>query len=648
VVSPHRDVVELDQSGEPAARISCAHAVRCSGCPLIDLPYAAQLAQKQGRLVTVFASYAELSAVPVERVVGAQERTQYRTRAKLVVAEGPRIGLFAKGGAHVVEDLPACQVLSPALLETAESLRGLMRRPPPGTGRVLVAHERGAPDAGALTAVDLREALGPEGARVLVTLVLDQDRPPSPAELEAAAEAILEAGARVIGVAANFRAPDSPQVLGAKTTVVRGVLTARDETGSVYQLASYGSFVQASREQARRIHALLATEIGAGGTLSGRRVLDLYGGSGAISLDLVGAGARVVLVESFAPAAESAQLAAEQQHLRGLEVRARDVTAALVECARQNERFDAIVMNPPRRGVAPRARTLAARLGAPTLAYVSCNPETLARDLDHFARLGYRARAVRPFDMIPLTDEVETVVLLRRTEPPAPLIVYEDEEIVAVVKAAHETMTRDPDGATSLLDRVRMLSGTSRAVPLSTLDPETSGLVVFARQPEAAASFQRTLAAGGARAVFLAGVRGMTGKKGTINRKGRGGDATSRTRYRMIARILGHSLLRVATDALVCGHALRDCARIGHPVLGDPRQGHLPTNRYFEEKFGLDRVFLHCAQIEIPTPHRGPISVRAPLSDDLRGVLQRMGVPWDEVMTGFAEEGEMAAQPAKN
>jgi len=165
-------------------KVHCPHADRCSGCPLIELDYDAQLEHKRARLASAHAAYVELRELPVARVVGTSARTHYRTRAKLMVAPGPRVGLFAKGTEHEVVDLPDCRVLSPLLLEVSAKIRALAAAPAPAAGRAL------SPEGtGALAAIDLREVVGREGSRVLVTLVLADL--PSPPELDAAAAAII-------------------------------------------------------------------------------------------------------------------------------------------------------------------------------------------------------------------------------------------------------------------------------------------------------------------------------------------------------------------------------------------------------------------------------------------------------------------------
>ena len=408
--------------------VDCEHADRCGGCPVIALSYGEQLALKRGRVVQSVVRYPALELVYTEPVQPADPITQYRTRAKLIVAPGGRLGLYAKGGGHQVVDIPRCQVVSEAIAAVASLLRA----------RIAADEEVGGPLApfdpsggGALRAVDLRELRRDGKETVLVTLVVHRRRVSDRAPLEAAARELAAADPRVVGVALNFHEGESPQILGGETAVIHGVASAPDQIGKATHEATYGSFVQAHRGQAERVHGLAVDLLGIrrherDETASPRpRVLDLYGGSGAIALTLAEAGADVHLVESFAPAVAQVEAAARRA---GLTVRAEaaDVASALRRLGEQGGApFDAAVTNPPRRGMSPLARELLARLEIPLIAYVSCDPDTLARDLDHLARLGYTAATLRPLDMIPLTDEVETLALLRRTGVQPPKIAYE-------------------------------------------------------------------------------------------------------------------------------------------------------------------------------------------------------------------------------
>lgn len=629
----------VEGASAPASLVvECEHAERCAGCPAIGAPYGEQLTRKAQRVSRAAARYPGLTGVAVEPALGADPVVGYRTRAKLMVAPGGRVGLYAKGGGHEVVDIPGCRVLAPALWDVAEAVRRLVREAEgrqvsghagawskPGNGGMLASSE--GPPPGVLRAVDLREVRDAGESRVLVTLVVQRERAPKLERLREAAEALMSEAPAVAGVAVNFHEGEDPQVLGRETRLLAGVASARDRTGASVTLATYGSFVQAHRGQAARVHAMILEAMeGSRATGPRARVLDLFGGSGAIALGLAAAGASVSVVESFGPAVAQVRAAAEAQGLDVLAEEA-DVAVALRSFVRRRQRFDAVVTNPPRRGMSPETREWLARLEAPVIAYVSCDPETLARDLNHLARLGYRA-ALRPLDMIPLTDEVETVCVLSRAPVPPPRAAYEDEEVFIADKPPHEPTTPQGEYAGSLLSRVRRMQGNEEAVPVHRLDVGTSGVVVFARLPSLVAGWQRALGSEDAHKLYIAAVRGVTPAKGVITRKlaegGGGKPKAAKTRYERLFVAAGHSVLRVVPEQGRTHRIRRHLAAIGHPVLGDARYGHAPSNRYFEEKHGLDRPFLHCAQLEMVHPRTGArIVVESPLPGDLVAVSER-------------------------
>jgi 23S rRNA (uracil1939-C5)-methyltransferase len=670
------------QGDEPRAGIvvDCPHATECAGCPLIELDYARQLASKRSRVAGATAHYPSLEPVITLPVAPADPIVGYRGRAKLVVSPAGAIGLYDRSGHHDVVDIPSCRVLAPALAEVAATLRALIAAPPAAVRPLLLPYDPLA--GGVLRAIDLREVhLPPESTAaasgdapaaapadapaaaperegeprvgVLVTFVLQRDRSVSRDELREAGRAIRPLLPRVLGVAANFHDAEAPQILGSETLVLDGATSAEDCIGPTYHVASFGSFVQAHRGQASRVHSLLvrqiATVIETEGRRAGRppRVLDLYGGSGAISIALAHAKNRVTMIESFAPATNNARIAAEAQNLHELDVRTGDVAEVVAAFATAGEKFDAIVMNPPRRGVSPAARESIAKLGTPLLIYVSCDPDTLARDLDHFGRLGYTAAEIVPLDMIPLTEEVESIAVMRRTPPPPPRVFYEDEDVLIVDKGPHEPIAPQAEYMSSLLARAARLPGAvgAGAMPIHRLEAGTSGLCVLAKNDRARSAWVAALAQGG-RLVYVAAVKGVTPSKGAISRDLReeGRTYPARTRYRRLAVASGHSILRAIPDGGRTHQIRRHLAAIGHPVLGDERYGHVPTNRYFEEKHGLDRPFLHLVRIEITHPRTGMrLLVESPLPGDLRSTIERATGP--SVLRFLEQKHALGDQP---
>ncbi len=569
--------------------IACVHADRCGGCPAIHLPYDEQLALKRGRVVQALARYPSLELVYADPVLAAESVTQYRTRAKLIVGPRGAVGLFAKGGGHDVVDVPQCRVLSPVVGRVVSGVR---------------KHEATTAIAG-LRAIDVRELDDGVAPRALLTLVVNRNGASDVVALRTVAHGLLAEIPELVGVAANLHDGDSPQVLGNETVLLAGTASATDRVGECVHVATFGSFVQAHRVQAARVHDLVATSLGIGKStsrsLQGRdgparrpRVLDLYAGSGAIALALARRGADVTCVEAFGPAALRIEEAAAHNdlHIRAIHS---DVASALRALEDQGS-WDAIVVNPPRRGVGPVARVGLARMRAPVIAYVSCDPDTLTRDLDHLARLGYRCASAQPLDMIPLSDEVETVAVLRRAPPSAVRVLYEDDRLLFVEKAPHEPTMPSREHEGSLTSRVQRLPNAEAAVPVTKLDVGTSGVVLFARTPGDAVALDRAANAASARKVYLAGTRGVIPTKGSIARalssSGTNDDdatsSTARTKYRRLGIFAGHCVARAMPDR-GRGHQIRrHFASIGHPVLGDDRHGHASTNRHFEEKYGLE------------------------------------------------------------
>lgn len=587
--------------------VHCEHGDRCGGCTLLGLPESEQVARKRKTVQAAIGRYPRLSALEVAKVVPARPNAAYRTRAKLVVAPDGGVGLYARG-THDVVDIPHCRVLSPEVARAVSAVRTLARRTP-----------------GLLFGVDVRAVQDQANTGLLVTLIGEPRARPG---LEVMARELSSVHG-VLGVAISERATDAPALLAGAPRVVVGAASARDRIApdAPYHLATHGSFAQAHRGQAAAIAMRVARGLhDALGTLQGARVLELYAGSGAFGLRLCQLGARPLLVERFAPALALAQDAARAQGLSALQTRTGDAAQVAVELARAGERFDAVVVNPPRRGLPPQVRSALAALAPRALAYVSCDPETLARDLDQLALLGHAPRVLEPFDMMALSDDVECVALLRPAPSPMLAVVYEDDELIAVDKPPHLPVTPQGSGR-SLLEILRAERGLPELTPVHRLDAGTSGVCLLAKRPSSVHAWSLALRDGTKE--YLALARGVTHKKGSVHRPLRDGRSVreARTRYTRAEVLSGHSLLRVRPEQGRTHQIRRHLAAIGHPLLGDARYGHPPSNRHVELRYGLDRAFLHLARIELRHPRGQPLALEAELAGDLGAVVERMRKP---------------------
>ncbi|MBM4391956.1 MAG: class I SAM-dependent RNA methyltransferase [Deltaproteobacteria bacterium] len=355
--------------------MQCPHHPACPGCPLLGLDYEAQLELKRERLAAALALYPHL-ALEAPPVQGSPHTAGYRHRVKLPVGPGGQVGLYDRAGERVV-DTPSCPVLEPRLRAALVTLR-----------RSLAAHRE-------VHSVDLRV----NGAGALQLVLACHG-----GELRGggkAAAALAREVHGLVSVAVSRADPEGKRVMGAAPRLLAGSPFLDEQVGSARYRLHPGAFFQVDPRHAARLQALVQERVG-----GARTVADLYAGVGAYAIALADGRQRVVAVEEVPAAARAAREAAP----RNVEV----VEARVEGWARRvRERFDVAILNPARRGSSPVALATVARV-AERLVYVSCGPETLARDLDVLAHLGMRVVDLAAIDLFPQTPEVETVVSLAR------------------------------------------------------------------------------------------------------------------------------------------------------------------------------------------------------------------------------------------
>lgn len=352
-----------------------------------------------------FSFFESLKSLDVPKPRSTQP-TRYRTRVKWVTGPGRAIGLYDAG--HKVVDLNDCQVITTAASHHMHTARIHFSKLNP-------------------SAIDLRECqtsgsgVTRASAYLLTVVIATSDWPKAKKLATELAASYRTKHREVVGIAVNLRDASSVQMLGPVTHLLAGEAEAFDTVGLSTVVATFGSFVQANRKETAAIHTWIRDHLAVDSEfLSGkrplgtsRRMLDLFSGSGSIGLVLAKEGHDVTCVDSYAPGVQRIQTAASNAKLK--------VSTFVADCTRDVFRtlgnaWDTIIVNPPRRGLSPRLREGIARSEAKQVVYVSCSPETLARDLEALVLLGFQIDAVQTFDMIPLTREVETAVLLSRQD----------------------------------------------------------------------------------------------------------------------------------------------------------------------------------------------------------------------------------------
>jgi len=389
-----RVVEPSPQRAEP----DCPYYGLCGGCQFRHMSYAEELEAKRLRVEDALCRVGGAD-LRVETIHGAAERERYRNKVQFPVS-GDGVGYY-RGGTHQVVDIADC-LLQPELdTRCRAAVKDWMERfqvPPydERTGRGLVRH------------LYLRTNRAGEA---LCCVVANGRELPRAAEL---VQALRRAAPTLAGLVLSVNTRKTNVILGDEYRTLWG-RDYLEETlcGHVFRL-SVPSFFQVNRAQTE---VLYARALDFAALTGAETVVELYCGIGTISLTLAERARRVIGVEVVPQAVEDAR---ENARRNGLEDRTRfacgdaaDLAAAL---EREGVRPHVVVVDPPRKGLAPQVVETVARMGPDRVVYVSCDPATLARDVRRFAALGYRAVRAEAVDLFPRTAHVETVVQLSKGE----------------------------------------------------------------------------------------------------------------------------------------------------------------------------------------------------------------------------------------
>jgi 23S rRNA (uracil1939-C5)-methyltransferase len=378
----------------------CPYFGRCGGCRLQHLAYPAQLAFKEKQVRDCLTRLGGLPPFELRPIVPAPEPYGYRNKMEFTVAEpGPALGLHAAERYDVVLDIERCLLQS----ETMNALLDEVRRQARARG-LSVWDQR--TERGLLRFVTVRE--GRRTGEAMVNLVAST---PDVEALMPVADALKTRVPATASVLVNVNARKASVAIGTEEHLLLGRDHITESLGGVTFQVSANSFFQTNTVQAERLFALVAEACALAGT---ETVLDLYSGTGAISLLLARRAGHVYGIELAAAAVADAVRNARANGIDNCTFLAGEVRHVLPSLMREGVRASVVVADPPRAGFHPKALAALGALAPALIVYVSCNPATLARDVGDLTRQGYRLEWVQPVDMFPQTPHIEAVARLSR------------------------------------------------------------------------------------------------------------------------------------------------------------------------------------------------------------------------------------------
>ena len=211
----------------------------------------------------------------------------------------------------------------------------------------------------------------------------------------------------------NINGQDTTMVLGERNKPLYGDGYIEDVLCGLRFRISPNSFYQINSAQTQALYkkAIQAAE------LTGKEtVIDAYCGIGTIGMAMASKAGRVIGVELNAQAVKDAKANAKRNNINNIHFVNADAAEYMTQMSENSQRADVVVLDPPRSGTTEEFVKAVALVKPSRVVYVSCNPETLGRDLEYFKKAGYKAKEAWGVDMFPFTGNVETVVLLTRVK----------------------------------------------------------------------------------------------------------------------------------------------------------------------------------------------------------------------------------------
>jgi 23S rRNA (uracil1939-C5)-methyltransferase len=406
-----RAVIEAIEEPSPhRTPAPCPYFGRCGGCRLQHVAYPAQLAFKSKQVADVLERLGDLAGFELRPIIGAPEIYGYRNKMEFTVARVRRpppgatdrkvvVGLHEADRYDSVLDVERCLLQSERMNALLDEARRFV------IDRELSAYDQDSGE-GLLRFLMLRE--GRRTGEAMANVVTAS---PAVSELAPLAERLRDRVPETSSVVMNVNPKKASVAVGVEEHLLGGRDHIREKIGGFSFQISANSFFQTNTVQAERLFALVldSTELTGGET-----VVDLYSGTGAISLLLAQRSRWVYGIEVAPAAVDDAALNAAANAITNCTFLAGEVRFVLPSLIAQGVSADVVVADPPRAGFHPKALRALMQLAPSRIVYVSCNPSTLARDAGELVRAGYRLRWVQPVDMFPHTPHIEAVARLDR------------------------------------------------------------------------------------------------------------------------------------------------------------------------------------------------------------------------------------------
>lgn len=377
----------------------CPYSKSCGGCKYIDGEYKESLKKKQATVERLVGKYCT-----VKQILGMKNPYHYRNKVNAAFArtrKGQIVSGMYEAKSHQVVNIDSCLIEKEVADSIIRDIRDLAK-----SFKIQIYNE----DTGYGLLRHVMVRVGHVTGQVLVVIVLRSPVMPSKNNF---AKALRKLHPEITSIVLNVNDKNDSMVLGKRDITIYGRGYIEDELCGLKFRISPQSFYQINSEQTEKLYKKAISLAGLNGN---ERVIDAYCGIGTIGMVASKQAGEVIGVELNKDAVRDAINNAKANGIKNIRFVCDDASDFMVKMAAAGEKADVVIMDPPRAGSTEVFMKSVIKLSPQRVVYVSCNPETLSRDLEFFTKNGYVAESAWPVDMFCFSEHVECVCLLSKVQ----------------------------------------------------------------------------------------------------------------------------------------------------------------------------------------------------------------------------------------
>ncbi|MDD3149866.1 MAG: 23S rRNA (uracil(1939)-C(5))-methyltransferase RlmD [Candidatus Gastranaerophilales bacterium] len=382
----------------------CGLSKICGGCQWQHIKYEEQLKAKIQNLKDCLKKIANVE-IPIKDILQGEKQTEYRCKVQYPIGQTKVSKRFLAGyykkGTHEIINIKKCPVQPEIIDKIIEFFREEAQK------LNLTAYNE-QNKKGLIRHLVFRYSYSKKN--LILTIVINDKK--TTEDLEILCNNLFNDFDEIAGMLVNFNTKNSNVIMGNQTELICGQDFIEEELNGKKFHISAGSFFQVNIPVAIKMFDEVKNIIFE--KYKNPTILDCYSGVGSFSIWLSDIASKIVAVEEYPKAVEDAKINIELNKIKNMELIQGDAKIQLENLVSQNQQYDVVVIDPPRKGCENEIIEAICTLSKNAIVYISCNPSTLARDIKLFQEKGFSPQFARPVDMFCHTYHLESIVLLEK------------------------------------------------------------------------------------------------------------------------------------------------------------------------------------------------------------------------------------------